>query len=140
MDRIEFEAPAYLTCNCCTGITTSLTRFVTRGGGLFAVYFIKYSHSHPGIANILVGLGAWGDDDADAEAARSAFAFRLGRIGGDYNLSVIDAAASPWPGQVLLGHKLSATEARAHPAFNDAFAICNAMLDHDVALQTFFAG
>ena len=75
-DRIEFEEPEESVCDCCGGATTSLTRFVTRDGDAFAVYFAKFSNNHPeGWVSVLVGLGDWSEDTDSSQ--RTAFAFRI---------------------------------------------------------------
>ena len=137
MDRIDFEAPAYTRCDCCPGITTHLTRFVSNAEGVFASYLVKFTDAHPGEAHAVVAIGDW-SDTAGAEGRRNAFAFRLGRIGTDFNLAVVDAGASPFRGMALLGTMLSREAALAHPHLPNAHAIGGAMVEHDAAVKGFF--
>ena len=49
MLRIEYEDPVESgPCECCGGTTTSLTRFVYSDGDAYAVYYARFSDSHPG--------------------------------------------------------------------------------------------
>ena len=47
MIEIELTEPNKSTCECCGGITTSLTRFVYKDGDAFAIYYVTFSDNHP---------------------------------------------------------------------------------------------
>lgn len=138
MDRIEFEAPAFAKCNCCEGTIVSLTRFVEAEGRTAAVYFVKFSDAHPGVAQLAIGIGDW-RDAADPARDRAAFAFALTRVGEDFNISAIDFAASPWRDTGLLGRPLSRVQALAHPNLDKVHEIASAMAEHDAPVKGFFA-
>ncbi len=137
MDRIDFEPPAFAKCSCCEGTIVSLTRFVEAEGRTAAVYFVKFSDAHPGVAQLAIGIGDW-RDEAVAERDRAAFAFALTRIGEDFNIAAIDFAASPWRDTLLLGRPLDRLQALAHPNLGKVHEIANAMAGHDAAVKGFF--
>ena len=137
MDRIDFEPPTRTRCDCCPGITTHLTRFVSNADGVFASYLVKFTDAHPGEANVAIAIGDWSDTPG-AEDRRDAFAFRLGRIGTDFNMAVVDAGASPFRDMAVLGRKLSRDDALAHPYLAQAHVISGAVIEHDAAVQGFF--
>lgn len=138
MDEIEFDDPTYFPCECCGNTTTQLIRFVNRGGSAFAVYYASFTDAadHE-FADVLIGLGTWGGDDTDPERDRVAFACRLWLADGGWNVSVVDADDTPWPTTVL-GRRLKASEALAHPWLSEVFALTDQMVLCDEPLKTHF--
>ena len=128
-DRIEFEEPEESVCDCCGGATTSLTRFVTRDGDAFAVYFAKFSNNHPeGWVSVLVGLGDWSEDTDSSQ--RTAFAFRIWTTDTNYQVGLVDADEDDWQTE-FLGRKLTRTEALDHPLRLEVFKLSDHIVECD---------
>jgi hypothetical protein len=107
-DQIEFAEPDQSLCDCCGGTTTKLTRFVTRGGNAFSVYFARFSDNHPdSYVSVLAGFGDW-SEDADP-AARTAIAFRIWTNESSYQVGLVDAE-DDWETE-FLGARLTRDEA-----------------------------
>jgi len=136
MDQIDFEPPERTTCACCGKPTTRLTRFVTRDGDAFAVYYAKFTEGHADrAAYVMVGLGDWSEDAVAAEA-RTAFTFCLRPAADEYRLSLIDPDDSPWT-TAWLGRGLKPVEARAHPLIQEVYDLSDHMLRSDQPLLAF---
>jgi len=134
---IEFEPPRQSgVCECCRGKTTSLTRFVYRDGDAFAIYFARFSDNHPErLVSAAVSIGEWGDDSVPAQ--RTAFALEL-RVGSaNYEVTVCDAAASPWYGSDVLGTMLDREAALAHPLIEEIFHITDHAFEEDQPLKAY---
>lgn len=130
-DRIEFEEPDLSTCECCGGITTRLTRFVTREGNAFAVYFARYSNNHPErYVSVLVGFGDW-SEDAPPEN-RTAIAFRVWTNETNYQVGIVDAE-DDWE-TVLLGVKLSRDQALASSLKQEVFDLSDHIVECDLPI------
>jgi len=116
-DEIEFGEPAFHDCDCCGHRTTRLTRFVTRNGGAFAVYYAHFSDGpeHDEV-ELLAGFGPWGED-APPET-RTAIAFRITNTPDNFNVTLVDA--DPWDTDYL-GRRLSRDEALASPWKQEVF-------------------
>ena len=140
MIEIEFNEPRVSACDCCGGPITRLTRFVSQNGDAFAIYYAMFSNRHtPRLVRTIIGIGEWPgwETDEAVPAARVAFAMEL-RVGTDnYEVSVIDAAESPWSHVELLGKKLTREEALAHPWIKDAFHIADHMIADDQPLKAY---
>lgn len=137
---LEFEFPEAetSTCECCGGVTTRLTRFVTRDDKAFAIYYAAFSGGHP--ENRIVGLvsfGEWWIDDHVPES-RVAFAFELWDDEDEYKVGIIDVADSPWADVDIIGRKLTRAEALEHPNVNDVFHITDHMTSDYPAIKEFF--
>jgi hypothetical protein len=138
MDQIDFEPPERSTCACCGKATTCLTRFVTRDGAAFAVYYVKFTEGHDDrVAYVMVGLGDW-SEDAVAIGARTAFTFCLRPAGCEFRLSLIDPDVSPWTTS-FLGKKLKPAESRAHPLVQEVYDLADHMMRCDEPLMGFFS-
>jgi hypothetical protein len=134
MEDIEFEPPETSVCECCGKTTTRLTRFVHKNDNAYAVYFVQFTEQHaPREAFVMVGLGEWGEDEVDPEQVRVAFTYKIWLGETSYNLSIIDADASPWNTNYL-GKRLSKDEALAHDRLQDVFDLSDHMTrcDEDV--------
>ena len=127
-DQIEFEEPNTSICECCGGQTTSLTRFVTREGNAFAVYFARFSDNHPDHdVGVLVGVGDW---SADAPpSSRTAIAFRIWTTEDSYQVTLLDAA-DEWDTN-FLGVKLTREQAMQSEWKQEAFDLSDHIVECD---------
>jgi hypothetical protein len=127
-DQIEFEEPSRSVCECCGGTTTSLTRFVTRNGAAFAIYFGRFSESHPDkYVSVLVGFGDWSEDDPSAN--RTAVGFRIWTDEKSYQVTFIDAAED-WETD-FLGVKLTREEALNGELRQEVFDLSDHIVECD---------
>src|SRR5262245_51610583 len=106
MLRIEFEPPNESSrCECCGGITTSLTRFVYEDKDAHAVYYARYSDNHPdGIVTVAISIGDWGQGGQPYD--RVAVAVHIKVVGDHFEVMVIEPEASPWHNVAILGRML----------------------------------
>ncbi len=127
--------PSTSRCECCSARATRLTRFVTRDGNAFAVYYASYSNSHPEKElAMLISLGDWSDEDDPSR--RSAF-LCLVRATDPYEVMLGDASTSVWRGVTVMGRLLTRDEARAHPDKATAFEVLDEALLQDAPLRGF---
>lgn len=104
MLTIEFEPPTIdsTPCECCGGRNTRLTRFVHRNGDAYAVYYALFSDNHPdGYVSVLISIGEWGDDARPS--GRCAFYLRIWTSRDNFQVTVRDAAESPWGDVQIVG-------------------------------------
>jgi hypothetical protein len=133
---IEFEKPTQSTCECCGGVTTRATRFVSRDGDAYAVYYAAFSDNHPDrVVSMVVSLGNWGDDAPPDQ--RTAFALLLRSGADNYEVTVVDGERSPWSNATILGRFLSRTEALEHPFLKDVFHITDHVFEEDAVVKRF---
>ena len=127
-DQIEFCDPVESVCECCGGTTTKLTRFVTRQGNAFAVYFARFASNHPdAYVSVLVGYGDW-DEEADP-SQRTAIGFRIWTNEESYQVGLVDAD-DDWETDYL-GRKLNRQEALANPLKQEAFDLSDHIVECD---------
>jgi hypothetical protein len=139
MIEIEFEPPSVSTCECCGKDTVRLTRFVTRNGDAYAVYYLQYTAGHdPDHMTGLIGLGEWGESGTPAD--RLAFPFRLWATEDSYNVGLTDAVESPWSDSSFLGRLLDRNEALAHPWCKEVFHLTDHITRDDPEAAAFLAG
>jgi hypothetical protein len=132
---IEFTDPAISRCECCGARRVRLTRFVTRNGSAFAVYYASYSNNHPEQElAMLISLGDW-SDEADP-SRRSAFLCRV-RATDPYEVMLGDASTSLWSNVSVMGRLLTREEARAHSDKATAFAVLDEAMLRDACLKGF---
>lgn len=138
MIDIECPEPIDSECECCGGITTRLTRFVTREGNAYAIYHAMYGEQHRdrGVIGI-VGLGDW--FEGSNPESRVAFAVRLWFDGTQFQVTIIDALESPWKDVNIISRKLSRDEGLRHPWIQDVFHITDHITLEDPAIREFFA-
>lgn len=137
MDDIEFEEPEFSVCECCGKTITRLTRFVTRNGDAYAVYYVQFTQGlEHRRADVMVGLGEWGDDALVPEEARIAFTFQLWLGEVSYHVSMIEPDDSPWS-TGYLGRRLPLSEALEHPALQQVFDLSDHMVRCDEPLIGF---
>ncbi|MEP6669880.1 MAG: hypothetical protein ABJF10_12050 [Chthoniobacter sp.] len=135
MISIEFEPPTTdaKPCECCGGLTTRLTRFVYRDDDAYAVYYALFTdhppHSH---ISVLVSIGEWADDAPPS--GRRAFHLRIGTDADNFNVTVRDAAESPWGEVPLFGRTLNRDEALAHPRLKEVFHISDHIVTQDTPI------
>ena len=113
MLTIEFSEPSSLKCDCCGGLTTSLTRFVYLDGNAYAIYYARFGVAHePRVVEAVVSIGEWGEGSGPWD--RVAFPLRVRSAESEYQVTLVDAAESPWNGVALLGRMLNRAEALQH--------------------------
>lgn len=137
MLEIEFEPPFRSEpCECCGGITTSLTRFVKQDGDAFAVVYLRFADNHEErIVKAAISVGKWWDGTGPAD--RTAFALQLRSGAENYEVMVRDAEDSPWKSVELLGEMLDREQALAHPMVEEVFHITDHLFAEDVALGAY---
>ncbi len=134
--EIEMSEPKTSRCDCCGGLTVRLTRFVSRDGDAFAIYYATYSNNHAdNELAMLVALGAWGDDTSPAQ--RAAFYCRVQPTEDSYEVMLGDADQSPWSGAAIVGQKLSREQALRHPWKATAFEVLDDAFAQDPSLRGF---
>jgi hypothetical protein len=139
MLAFEFSPPNYFACDCCGNTTASLTRFVYQDGYAYAVYYAMFTEGHPDAAiSGLIILGDWGDGATQAD--RVAFPFRLWADGDTNNVSLLDAAQSPWGQGISLARVLDRAEALTHPWKQEVFHITDQMVIEDREIAEFLNG
>jgi hypothetical protein len=139
MLTFEFEEPSSAKCECCGGITTSLTRFVYEDGDAYAIYYARFGVTHePRVVDAVVSIGEWGE--GSGPWGRVAFPFRLLAAKAEYQVTVVDAAESPWQGAELLGRMLDRAEALRHDRLAEVFHISDHMVRDDRPLRDYLNG
>jgi hypothetical protein len=140
MLTIECEPPVRSEpCECCGGHTTALTRFVHSDGDAFAIYYVRFSDNHEDrVVVATVSIGEWGEGSTPEQ--RCAFVLRLWPSGENHNVTVLDAADSPWRHVTLIGRTLDRAEALAHPLLEDVFHITDHMVSEDAPLRDYLEG
>jgi hypothetical protein len=139
MLTFEFQEPHSSTCQCCGGVTTSLTRLVYEDGNAYAIYYARFGLGHePRVVEAVVSIGGWGEGTGPWD--RVAVPFRLRAGDAEYQVSLTDAAESPWVGVELLGRMLDRAEALEHERLQDVFHISDHMLRDDAPLRDYLNG
>lgn len=134
-----FEEPTSSTCDCCGGITTSLTRFVYDDGDAYAIYYARFGAGHePRVVEAVVSIGEWGEGSGPWD--RLAFPLRVRAAETEYQVTIVDAAESPWAGVELLGRRLDRAEALEHERLKEVFHISDHMVRDDRPLRDYLAG
>jgi hypothetical protein len=133
------EEPTSSKCECCGGVTTSLTRFVYEDGNAYAIYYARFGLDHdPRVVEVVVSVGEWGEDSGPWD--RVAFSLRLRATEGEYQVTVVDATESPWEGVELLGRILDRADALQHERLDEIFHITDHMVRDDVPLRDYLNG
>jgi hypothetical protein len=133
------EEPSSSKCECCGGVTTSLTRFVYEDGNAYAIYYARFGLDHePRVVEAVVSVGEWGEDSGPWD--RVAFSLRLRATEGEYQVTVVDAAESPWEGVELLGRILDRADALEHERLDEIFHITDHMVRDDAPLRDYLNG
>jgi hypothetical protein len=136
MLTFEFREPTRSRCDCCGGVTISLTRFVYEDGDAYAIYYARLGEQHePRIVEAVVSVGEWGEGAGPWD--RTAFALRLRAVETAYQVTVVNAAESPWQGVDLLGRMLDREEALAHERLTEVFHVTDHMVVEDVAIREY---
>jgi hypothetical protein len=139
MLTIEFSEPTSMKCECCGGITKSLTRFVYEDGDAYAIYYARFGVAHePRVVEAVVSLGEWGEGSGPWD--RLAFPFRLRATESEYQVTVVDPGESPWQGVTLLGRMLDRAEALQHEQLKEVFHISDHMVRDDQLLRDYLNG
>jgi hypothetical protein len=136
MLTFDFEAPSCSTCECCGGVTTRLTRFVYQDGDAYAVYYARFGVDHePRVVEAVVSIGEWGE--GSGPWGRVAFPLRLRAAEAEYQVTLVDAAESPWEGVAVLGRMLDRAEALRHERLAEIFHVSDHMVRDDVPLREY---
>jgi hypothetical protein len=136
---IEFEEPTKRVCECCGGMTTSLTRFVYEDGNARAVYYARFGDAHADrVVQGIVSLGDWGEGSGPWD--RLAFPLEIRNADRQFQVGLVDAAGSPWAGADLLGRILDRSEALAHDLVAEVFHITDHMVRDDQPLREYLEG
>jgi hypothetical protein len=139
MLTFEFAEPDRSRCDCCGGVTISLTRFVYEDGDAYAIYYARFGEQHePRVVEAVVSVGEWGEDAGPWD--RVAFPLRLRAGESEYQVTVVDAEESPWQGVDLLGRMLDREEALAHERLAEIFHITDHMVVDDEAIREYLDG
>ena len=134
MLTIELSAPVVgEPCKCCGGRTTKLTRFVYSDGDAYAVYWAIFSENHPHrFVSVLISIGEWTEDAPPSR--RCSFYVQIWTKGDNYQVSVRDAAESPWDTAEFMGRTLDRAEGLAHPRIKDVFHITDHIVVEDTPI------
>jgi len=137
MLRIELDEPeSQSRCDCCGGVTTTLTRFVYQDEDAYAIYYARFSNNHPDeMMSLAVGLGDW--DEASINQ-RTAFALQLRLIDDKFQVMVVDRELSPWNTTTVLGPMLDREDALKHSRIKEVFHITDHMVLDDPAIRAYF--
>ncbi len=135
MDTIDFEEPSYSACPCCGAKITRLTRFVTRDGNAFAVYYATFSDGpNHNEVHVLAGFGDWSEDAP--QERRTAFAFKIWPRETDYVTTIVDAEDGEWETK-LLGHILSREDALKHEWLREVYDLSDHIVRCDEPIVAF---
>jgi hypothetical protein len=116
-----------------------LTRFVYENGDAYAVYYARLGEKHePRIVEAVVSVGEWGEGAGPWD--RFAFALRLRAGQTEYQVTVVNAAESPWHGVDLLGRMLDREEALAHERLAEVFHVTDHMVVDDAVIREYLNG
>ena len=135
--RIEPDGETMLgACPDCGNATRSVWGYVSNAEGARAAYFIRWTEGHlERGAQIVVSIGAWGDQGKPGD--RSCFGFEC-RMGTDRpGFMVIDSAQLAWAQREVLGVQLSRDNALAHSTCREVFSILDRIVEDDKRLRTF---
>ena len=139
MLTFEFEEPISSSCDCCGGMSTALTGFVCENGEAYAVYYARFGVSHePRVVEAVVSIGEWGEDAKPWD--RFAFPLRMRAGETEYQVTLVDAADSPWEGVELLGRMLDRAEALEHERLQEVFHITDHMVTDDRLPRDYLEG
>lgn len=140
MLSIELDGAHRSSCDCCSGTTTTLTRFVWDDEEPIAMYCARFSDNHPDrVVALVVSLGDWSKEGTPDH--RRAFSLKMWR-GEDGKNAVMatDAQECPWNGVNSLGPILDRAEALADPAIKEIFHIADHLWIEDKALISYLNG
>ena len=139
MLTFEFAEPDRSRCDCCGGVTISLTRFVYEDGDAYAIYYARFGEQHePRVVEAVVSVGEWGEDAGPWD--RVAFPLRFRAAESEYQVTVVNADESPWQGVELLGRMLDREEALAHERLAEIFHVTDHMVVDDEAIREYLDG
>ena len=108
-----------------------------QNGDAFAAYYVMFTNGHENkVAQLLIGLGEWGEDGSPEK--RAAFAVNVWDDGGNWGVSLTDKDESPWSHVDFLGRILNREEALAHSWVKDVFHITDHIVSEDEPVIEFF--
>ena len=139
MITIECEEPKLSRCDCCSGVTTRLTRFVYRDGDAYAVYYAAFSDNHPErYVSLIVSIGEWANDAPPS--VRVAVPLRIWVGEGKLNVTIVNGADSPWEDTTILGRVLDRAEALGHARIQEVFHITDHICTEDAPVREYLSG
>jgi len=139
MLEIEFEPPREHHCECCGGVTVTLTRFIRDDEGPIGAYYARFGPRHPDrVVQALVSIGPWGEDTGPWD--RIAVALSIWISEDRYQVGVRDRADSPWGEVEIFGRILDREEALADERIKDVFHISDHMVAEDRPLYEYLNG
>lgn len=138
MITFEFEEPKESRCECCGNKMVRVTGFVYKDGDAFAVYYAQctYGHNERCVSGI-IGLGEW--SEAGGPEDRVAFPFQIWADESNFNVSLVNAAESPWGHVALLGRILGREEALKHEWLPEVFHITDHLTSDDPEIRKYFS-
>src|SRR4051812_23601956 len=139
MLKLECEPPHEHHCDCCGGVTVTLTRFVNDGESIVGAYYARFGRKHPErVVHALVSIGPFGDDTGPWD--RIAVALRIWISADQFQVGVTDRADSPWSDVEIFGRILDRTEALADERIGEVFHISDHMVADDEPLRDYLRG
>jgi hypothetical protein len=139
MLTFEYEEPSSQICECCGGVTTTLTRFIYEDGDAFGIYYARFSRTHPQqIVQAIVSLGDWGEGSGPWD--RLAFPIEIRTAETEFQVGAVDAIDSPWQDVDIIGRILDRSEALGHDRIKDVWHVSDHMVADDPAIREYFEG
>ena len=116
-----------------------MTRFVHQDGDAHAIYYARFGEQHePRVVEAVVSVGEWGEGAGPWD--RVAFPLRLRVAETEYQVTLVDAAESPWHGVELLGRMLNREEALTHERLAEVFHVTDHMVVDDQPIRDHLDG
>jgi hypothetical protein len=139
MIHLDLEPPTEHRCDCCGGVTVSLTRFVQGEEETLGAYYARFGRDHPDrVVEALVSIGPWGEGTGPWD--RVAFPLRVWVDGDQYQVGLVDAAESPWGDVQIFGRILDRAEALEDVRVKEVFHIADHMVVEDPPLHDYLNG
>lgn len=130
MIEIEFNKPNLVKCECCENESVNLTRFVSKDGNAYAIYYANFTFGHDDkVVNGMIGLGDWGEFSNPEN--RTAFPFCIWEDEDIYQISLVDRIESPWSDVTFLGKILDRKESLEHNWIKEVFHITDHIIRED---------
>jgi hypothetical protein len=125
-------------CPDCGSATRSIWGYVSNAEGARAAYFVRWTEGHlERGAQVVVSIGAWGEQSNPGD--RFCFAFEC-RMGTDRpGFMTIDSTQVAWAQRELLGVKLSRDAALAHSTCREVFSILDRLVEDDQRFRAFLS-
>jgi hypothetical protein len=139
MLELDFEPPSEHHCECCGGVTVTLTRFVHDDDETVGAYYARFGRNHSErVVQALVSIGPWGEGTGPWD--RVAFPLRLWVANDQYQVGVTDTSESPWKDVDIFGRILDREEALRDERLKEVFHITDHMVVEDRPLHDYLNG